>query len=146
MNTQELLDNYRQAIIALEPYFKKLNIEPRGHDWSEAIIGSMFYGMVDLPIKEKDGFGVHALELCDYQPSEKANKISYIIKSGSEVLTLDDDSNHWIETVIDKDTLIDELIDFRYVFSEDPFIQLNYTLGKSKKTEFNARYEDCLFK
>ncbi|MGJ8594248.1 MAG: hypothetical protein ACSHXF_16990 [Aquaticitalea sp.] len=146
MSLQSLLDNYRNALIALEPYFKNADIEPRGHDWSEEIVGSMFHGLVELPYYEKHGKRIHVTELCDYACPSDAIFIDFVIQQGSSYLK--GVNGVFINEFAKTDIKVDILVDFSNFEIEDPFEKLNYVSGKSNcsnNVEFVAKYCDCKF-
>jgi len=146
MSLQSLIDNYYNALVALEPFFKKVNIEPREHDWSEEIVGSMFHGLVELPYYEECGKRVHVAELCDYPCPDDAIFISFIIAQGSAYLK--GVNGAFTNEVAEQDIKVDILVDFSNFEIEDSFEKLNYVTGKYRLNnglEYVAKYCECKF-
>ena len=151
MKIEQLLDNFCEALLAIEPHLRKLDIDLREHDWSEGIVGSLFNSLVDEPTKEETGRGVFVLELCDYKCPPEAYYISFKIRSGSvyHYSETTKDTNHftWVDRVADKDIQVAVLTDFSNPISDDPNSQLNYALGcsLSGRKQYFALTEHCEF-
>ena len=151
MEIQPLLDNFRDALIALEPYFKKADLEPRGHDWSEGIANEMFFGLVSAQVAEKYGKGVYVSYFSDTNGDEDSFRISCVITKGSPYSrssrTSKENVYEWDDLVAEEDVLVDDFEDLSNLFVDDPFKQLDYVQGTSSdyETMYIARYEDCKF-